>query len=385
MEKWENRPRVDITCSYVPVEIIHAAGFTPRRVILPVEVENKAFLTSSLPVNFCSYAKACLYPDDAAGIVFTTCCDAMRRGYDLINTCKKPAFLLDLPRSLTSRTVGYYQEQLLHLANWLVEIGGRPVTRESLADSTTLYNKLRNRLGFAWTSGKPTLLNNCFQDLDVIWEFTLEKQKLIQAFLTTAPEEMLKRLKVDFEAADLKEKKASSLKKIPVLLSGTTLPEVSILTNLIESNFSLAALDFCGGTRCTPLASLRLDKREAYPTDKRDAYPTANCSFPADFFALSKDLALAYLINKSPCPRMVFQERRAAYLTNLLLASKAKGVIYYSLKFCDHGLYEVPLWRHICGVQKTAFLHLETEYQSGLSGQLSTRLQAFKEAIQGEF
>lgn len=364
MEKWEKRSWINITCSYIPVEIIHAAGFTPRRVVFPVEVRNKAFLPASLPINFCSYVKACLYPNDAAGIVFTTCCDAMRRGYDLITACKKPAFLLDLPRSLASRTVDYYQEQLLHLANWLVEIGGKPVTRESLADSITLYNELRNRLGFAWTSGETTLLNNCFQSLDGIWEFTLEKQKLIQAFLTTAPEEMLGQLKVDFEAANLKERETPSLKKTPVLLSGTTLPEVSILTNLIESNFNLATLDFCVGARFTPLFD--------------------NSSFSPDFFGLLKDLALAYL-NKPPCPRMVFQERRAAYLTNLLLASKAKGVIYYSLKFCDHGLYEVPIWRQICRQQKTAFLHLETEYQSGLSGQLSTRLQAFKEAIQGVF
>ena len=376
MEKWENRPWVNITCSYVPVEIIHAAGFTPRRVVLPVEVENKAFLTSSLPVNFCSYAKAYLYPDDASGIVFTTCCDAMRRGYDLITACKKPAFLLDLPRSYTPKTVDYYQEQLLHLTNWLVEIGGKPVTRTSLANSIALYSKLRNQLRSAWMGGRPTSLNNCFQGLDETGEFTLAKQKLIQTFLTTAPEEMSKQLKVDCGATDLKENGGSSLKKIPVLLSGTTLPDVGILTNLIESNFTLAALDFCGGTRCAPLASLRLDKRDAYPTDKR--------SFPADIFDLAKKLALAYL-NKPPCPRMVFQERRAAYLTNLLLASKAKGVIYYSLKFCDHGLYEVPLWRHICEQQKTVFLHLETEYQSGLSGQLSTRLQAFKEAVQGEF
>jgi benzoyl-CoA reductase/2-hydroxyglutaryl-CoA dehydratase subunit BcrC/BadD/HgdB len=352
MEKWEKRPWIDVTCSYIPVEIIHAAGFTPRRVVFPVEVKNKAFSPASLPVNFCSYVKACLHPNDAAGIVFTTCCDSMRRGYDLITTCKKPAFLLDLPRSLTSRTTDYYQEQLLHLANWLVEIGGKPVTRESLANSMTLYNNLKYQL------------NNHLQESNNIWEFVLEKQKLIQAFLTTSPEEVLKQLKVNFWAAGLKEKGASSLKKIPILLSGTTLPEVSILTNLMESNFNLVALDFCGEARFTPLAD--------------------NFSFSANFFELLKDLTLTYL-NRPPCPRMVFQERRAAYLANLLLSSKAKGVIYYSLKFCDHGLYEVPLWRRICQQQKTAFLHLETEYQSSISGQLGTRLQAFKEAIQGRF
>jgi benzoyl-CoA reductase/2-hydroxyglutaryl-CoA dehydratase subunit BcrC/BadD/HgdB len=72
---------------------------------------------------------------------------------------------------------------------------------------------------------------------------------------------------------------------------------------------------------------------------------------------------------------------RADHLFKKIEGSKAKGVIFYMVKFCETELFDVP---HLVeGLKKKglATLLIDCEVNQGLSGQLETRVEAFVEMI----
>lgn len=323
---------INVTCSYVPVEIIHAAGFIPRRLIPPAPKE-----AGLLPRNYCSYARSCVLADDAAPVIFTTCCDGLRRCYDVRRAKGDRVFILDLPRQAKENNIKNYQQELLRMAQWLKEISAYPAQNGTLSESIKIYQGIRSELkklvGSTW-------INRKFYEM-------------LMAALTDAPENVLQRLKA-FKANSSLDSAKQKIRS--VLLTGTIFPDPGILDLLEENSTFVAFADFCLGERF---------------------YLDLNCSsFEEPWLALAR----AYL-SKSPCPRMAGKSVRAFYIQSVLDRLRPKGVIFYGLKFCDHGLYEVPLWRSICSERGILFLHLESEYLSGLPAQLLTRIQAFLETV----
>lgn len=320
---------VNLSCSYVPVEIIHAAGFVPRRLLPPALKE-----TGLLPRNSCSYARACVKQYDSAPVVFTACCDGLRRCYDVRKSRGDNVFILDLPRQVTSTCVRHYKEELLRFAQWLAVFSGRPVCEISLERSMSLYRDLRLRLRELQNAG-------CSAE---------EFNELVQVTLASAPEDSL----VLLEGIYITRK--NSVETGSVLLTGTILPDDGILRVLEENNVAAVVADFCIGDRYW----LEIE----YPAEK-DRWLT---------------LARAYL-EKPPCPRMAGFSRRFSYLRELLDRNGVHGVILYNVKFCDHSLYEVPLWHSLCSERGIPFLHLEGEYKGSIPAQFNTRIQAFLEMI----
>lgn len=320
---------VDLSCSYVPVEIIHAAGLVPRRLLPPAPKE-----TGLLPRNSCSYARACVEQYDPAPVVFTACCDGLRRCYDMRKSRGDNVFILDLPRQVTGTCVQHYKEELLRFAQWLAVFSGRPVCETSLERSLALYRDLRLRLKELQNAGCSSGKLN----------------ELVQTVLAFSPEDSRALLEGIHKAREVSVETGS------VLLTGTILPDAGILGVLEENNAAAVVADLCIGDRCW----LEIE----YPAGE-DRWLT---------------LARAYLA-KPPCPRMAGFSRRFSYLRDLLDRTQARGVILYGVKFCDHGLYEVPLWRSLCSERGIPFLHLEGEYRGGIPAQLHTRIQAFLETI----
>ncbi len=323
------------TCSYVPVEIIYAAGLIPSRLIPPAGEE-----TGLLPRSYCSYARACAAAKLTAPVIFTACCDGLRRCYDVRKAQGGRVFILDLPRQDDESGVGYYREELLRLAEWLEAAGGRPIPEGALREAIKIYGGIRAKLkAVAGATG----MSRKFFDL-------------LFAVLTCAPEET-RQLLDSFQAGSVLS--GSGQKDRRVLLAGTFLPERGILALLEESDAAAVFADFCCGERF----HVQYGARD---------YPCGGDPWLV--------LARAYL-GKPPCPRMTGKNERSLYIQTILERTLPAGVIYYGMKFCDHGLYEVPLWRFLCSQRQIPFLHLEGEYSGGISGQLRTRIQAFLETI----
>ena len=72
---------------------------------------------------------------------------------------------------------------------------------------------------------------------------------------------------------------------------------------------------------------------------------------------------------------------RADYLFEKIERSKAKGVIFYMVKFCETELFDVPHLVEEVKKRGLATLLVDYEVNQGLSGQLETRVEAFVEMI----
>jgi benzoyl-CoA reductase/2-hydroxyglutaryl-CoA dehydratase subunit BcrC/BadD/HgdB len=72
---------------------------------------------------------------------------------------------------------------------------------------------------------------------------------------------------------------------------------------------------------------------------------------------------------------------RADHLFKKIERSKAKGVIFYMVKFCETELFDVPHLVEELKKKGLATLLIDCEVNQGLSGQLETRVEAFAEMI----
>jgi benzoyl-CoA reductase/2-hydroxyglutaryl-CoA dehydratase subunit BcrC/BadD/HgdB len=92
-------------------------------------------------------------------------------------------------------------------------------------------------------------------------------------------------------------------------------------------------------------------------------------------------LAETYL-GQTPCPRMNQSFERFDKLQEIIHTYGVKGVIHHTLKFCDVFIYEsYPYKLFLDSTTNTPLLRIESDYDFGASGQISTRLQAFMEIL----
>ena len=74
-------------------------------------------------------------------------------------------------------------------------------------------------------------------------------------------------------------------------------------------------------------------------------------------------------------------EERLKHLVQKTERSGAKGVIFYTLKFCEPELFDIPQLVEGLKSKGVATLVMDTELNQGVSGQMRTRVEAFVEMI----
>lgn len=72
---------------------------------------------------------------------------------------------------------------------------------------------------------------------------------------------------------------------------------------------------------------------------------------------------------------------RVDYLLEKIKASGAKGVIFYLAKFCEPEWFDVPVMARAIKEAGAAVLTVDVDLNAGLSGQLTTRIEAFVEML----
>lgn len=101
-----------------------------------------------------------------------------------------------------------------------------------------------------------------------------------------------------------------------------------------------------------------------------------------EYDASSKQLLEGYtssILKQFPCMRMETANGRFSYLSPYTNSNhKLDGIIYHTVKFCDHYSYEYAyLKKHL----NVPILKIETDYSSECEGQIKTRVEAFIESI----
>ncbi len=336
---------VSYACSYVPEEIILAAGLKPERMIPePRPSEADAYMHP----NTCYYVKSLLASGlagaeaGAGAVVFANSCDGMRRLHDVWKEYVEgvPALFVDIPKKKDPASVEYFAAELSRFARRLEEaFPGAEITDEGLEEAIETCNEVRllmdevfalQRDAASGVSGR-AVLELCLEESR---SHPVDFARKVRKFISEAK---------DVGATDSSRR---------IVLTANVIHRPDLIELIEQAGGRVVALDACMGIRHydTPVKSHTPDPMTA--------------------------LAARYL-EKASCPRMEGIEERFQRLKGLAKESGAEGIIYSTVKFCDLHLYEAPLMRVTSEDAGFPVLFLENDYEwTGLE-QMKTRVEAF--------
>ncbi len=102
-------------CKYAPIEVFESMGVKMERIEPDVTNFNQAEI--KMHPNICSFAKGVLeevMEKDYEGIILTTCCDSIRRLYDVLKeeSPQKFIYMLDTPRLVKEAGIILYEQRI---------------------------------------------------------------------------------------------------------------------------------------------------------------------------------------------------------------------------------------------------------------------------------
>ena len=354
MKGWkeEGKRVVGYFCSYVPEEIIYAAGALPYRVRPTGCTETTSADIFFSHVN-CSFVRSCLeYALDGRysfldGLVFCNSCDHVRRLYDLWReTAEHPSFtyFLQVPHKNDDDAVAFYREDLALFKENVEKAFRVQITDENLINAIQVCNETRSllkRLYELRQRQNPPLTG-------------AESLSIVMAATSTPRDKYNESLKRLLE--ELEKREGISDYRARIMIAGGLYDDPAH-TQIIEDLGGLVVADtLCFGSR--------------YFWQQVEEGPDPLLS-----------LASSYLRRPS-CARMSDAlEDRGDYVKEIVETFKVDGVIFQWIRYCDLWGGELFYLREKLNELGVPLLSLEREYAMGGAGQVATRVQAFLETM----
>ncbi|MBI5249305.1 MAG: 2-hydroxyacyl-CoA dehydratase [Desulfomonile tiedjei] len=344
--------RVGHACSYTPTALIHAAGFTPYRVLPVGDSPDRA--GQLLHDNLCPHAKRILDRamdedlPDLDGMVFMNCCDAMRRLSDAWRTVrpKQGVVLVDLPVSPTDTSVSFFAGELTRLAQTLQEWSGQSFTSADISSSIDAMNEMAELLKeISKRARKGTLVGG--------------SSRLQGLFNRGATEPLGQTMELLRSAVGAAERRPTAQNGVPVYLFGNVLPEPEAF-----AHFESCGVHIAGDSVCTGLRAFN----RIGGGNSEDV-----------FWRLARGL-----LDGPRCPRTFHPSQPGKIAEEVLAeaqACQAKGVIGYTMKFCDPYMSRLPGIRDALREAGLPLLLLDGDCTLRSIGQQRTRIEAFAEML----
>jgi benzoyl-CoA reductase/2-hydroxyglutaryl-CoA dehydratase subunit BcrC/BadD/HgdB len=345
------RPAVGWFCAYTPVELLRAAGLFPYR-ILPGPGRSMTKADSYIDRNFCPYVRTCLGEalegkhGDLKGLIVVNSCDAMRRLYDVWrhNIGGDFVYMLDLPRINNEASIAYYRESLQRLAGEIESHFHVRIDDLSIAAAIIQSNRVRALLRELYYANRDSGL-----PLTAAQAGTAVRAGTLLPPETLAP--LLERLVDEVKASRTEANRG----KPRIFITGSILENPQVLDLIEECGAVVVADDLCTGTRAV-------------------WQPVETGSDPLEGIA-------RHYLGRTPCPRMKDARNRFDHVRRLIDDFRVDGVIFYTLKFCDPFLFDVPVLKEILAIRKIPALSLESDFTPGTMGRVRTRVEAFIEML----
>ncbi|HVN71372.1 MAG TPA: 2-hydroxyacyl-CoA dehydratase family protein [Desulfomonilia bacterium] len=336
-------------CSYVPVEIILAAGFKAERLIPEGRSSDAEGL---IHPNTCCYVKNLLSHaakgafSDHDVVILANSCDAMRKLFDLWNArVDKPvALFMDIPKKRDQGSIDLFSSGLRRLALRLEKVpGGSEVTGEGLNEAIRQVNKVRS----SWMDVFSALKDgrDGFSGAEV---FSLMQEN------TGLKPGALSDTIADYKRA---HPGRTSAKNGPRILIMGNILNKAVLVSMIEA----AGAKIVGFNTCFGMRHHELMVEE----DKEDPFDA---------------LARRYLKRPS-CARMMGIADQIDRLRSDVAGTMADGVIISCVKFCDNLSYNVPLFQETVKSTGARCLVLENDYEFSDSEKTRIKVEAFLEML----
>jgi bzd-type benzoyl-CoA reductase N subunit len=355
-KNWKKKNKSDVVgyfCSYTPEEIILASGALPFRIF---NIGGPTPLADShLQAYSCSLVRGAL--DDALrgqldflkGTVFPHTCDSMQRLSDIWRLNAGFDFHLDvvLPVVLNTESAHVYLVELMK--KFRNELGNRlgvEISKEHIIAAVEIYNRIRSKL---------------------------KKMHMIRI---QSPEVLT--------AADL----------YAIRKSGMIMDRSDFLGLLSEAIGHLGALDrgnepgrrkriVLAGGFCNMPAQFEIIEAAGGMVISDDfctggRYYEGLISTENDIFEAIADRYL----KRITCPaKHSGLYSRGEYIVNLAKESRADGVIFLHLKFCDPHAFDFPYIKSMLDKEDIPSLVFEIEDQLQSEAQFRTRCEAFMEML----
>lgn len=350
---------VGMFCSFVPTELIYAAGALPVGLCAFTDEPIPA-AEANLPRNLCPLIKAsygfaltdtCPYFYFSDFVVGETTCDGKKKMFELMDEIKD-TYVMQLPHSRDEAALAFWREQIIALQRKLEDFYGITITEAEIRSAIRRKNRERDVMRRYLELGKldPAPMSGYEMGTRIdagSFSFDLEER-------CDSVEARISQVLAQWEAEG--EKKPSSRPRLLVTGCPNAGVREKIIKTVEELGADVVAFDTCNGIR---------EKVELVDESNPDVYDA---------------LARKYLnIN---CSVMSPNDSRRAYIGKMIDEYKVDGVIEIVLQSCH--TYDVEAFfirRYVTQEKGLPYLNLETDYSQADKGQLSTRLAAFLETI----
>ena len=134
-------------CKYVPIEIFKALGEDIE--IIDPDVVNFNLADTLMHPNLCSFVKGTLEEfsrKNYEGIILTSCCDSIKRLYDILKKeyPDKFIYMLDLPRIVNNSSCELYKNRIINLINEYEKFSHKTFDKDKLKSIIEENNKIKN-------------------------------------------------------------------------------------------------------------------------------------------------------------------------------------------------------------------------------------------------
>ena len=359
--KKEGEKIIGYICSFVPLEIIAAAGCIPFRVRGNVN-EPVTKGDTLLETIVCPYYRSCFdlsvkqKYDFLSGMVIPHGCDSMVRSYSAWSYSLPYSYFhfINIPTVCGESSSEFFHAELNAFRKSLEQFAKKAVTDDDLAKTIRTYNENRDKVKalYEFRKADPPLISGT----ELVMVLTAGSSLPIGEF-NTLLDQVLK---------EIGKRKKSPLKKGPrIFIDGACLDNIELIKLVEELGGNVVADTICNGAR------------DYFPRTDEGRDPISA-------------LAHRYL-DKVNCPKTYKENKTGTFEGDIAsrfgdIGAYAKefkvdGAILYIYKYCDPFGFEVPARKAYYKSLNVPLLHLEDVYSGGTIGQLRTRIQAFLEMI----
>lgn len=358
IKRWRDsgKKAVGIVCCHVPFELLHAADILPVR-LRATSCKDCGDGEACLGPTSCSFTQSILqYLIDGAydldGLITSDGCSSasviISNWRALSQQRKKAQFLYEIsvPRMNNAGSRNYFLGDLEDMCNELEKLSGNKITNEKLKKSINTYNEARS-------------LVKKIYDLRKAKNPVISGEEMLRITLaaTEMPiEDYIEFLKTVLD--DMKKRKPIENSNARVMVVGSALDDPEFI-KAIEDCGCLVVSDFNS-------FGIRFFSDELI-YDESDIMGS-----------IAK-----YYISHSSCPRMMDgSDDIHEYILNAAKDYDVDGIIIERLKHCEKWENESQILGETFKKEGIPYLELERQERMSAKGQLSLRVEAFREMIE---
>lgn len=354
-QEWKEQGKkvLGYLCTYIPEEVISAAGILPVRITGDSRELELEEANAYLYIYTCSFARSCLQLalkkqyDFLDGFVGCSTCDPIRRLADVWEKYLTTPFLhvLTIPRKFSPGAHKLYQRQVEIFKEKLEAFFGLKISEDDLKGAVEVYNRNRELLTKLYElrkSDQPPITGaETLEVLNAGFRMSKEQHNML-----------MERLLEEIGASRRAVKDGMRL-----MINGSILTNVEFIKTIEELGGLVVVDELCTGIRYF-----------ADPVETTSGGPVLE--------AISK----RYL-NHFPCARMVPFDERFQRIKNLINEYRVKGIITQIIRYCAPYAKDQILLKERLEKEGIPMLILDVEYGMGGIGPIKTRVQAFLEML----